>query len=148
MANKTFRLITINEGEEAIIKVNSNVPITLDFNGHVVTVWAGDGMIFQRLSTNEEVVGAVEKHVVEVDDDAQTEIDEYEETQTQLEDYEEAGYTQVEVYDETPSPSVINEPPELVRYRNPVSHLREFEELQQELFGCYWNCHSDDECKV
>lgn len=148
MANKTLRLITINEGEEAIIKVNSNVPITLDFNGHVMTVWGGDGMIFQRLSTNEEVVEAVEKHVIEVDDDAQTEIDEDEETQTQLEDYEEAGYTQVEVYDETPSPSVINEPPELVRYRNPASHLREFEDLQQELFGCYWNCHSDDECKV
>jgi cell fate (sporulation/competence/biofilm development) regulator YlbF (YheA/YmcA/DUF963 family) len=148
MANKTLRLITINEGEEAIIKVNSNVPITLDFNGHVMTVWAGDGMIFQRLSTNEEVVEAVEKHVIEVDDDAQTEIDEYEETQTQLEDYEEAGYTQVEVYDETPSPSVINEPPELVRSRNPVSHLREFEDLQQELFGCYWNCQCDDECKV
>ena len=122
-------------------------PITLDFNGHFMTAWAGNGMIFQRLSTNEEVVEAVEKHVIEVDDDAQTEIDEYEETQTQIEDDDEVGYTQVEVYDETPSPSVMNDPPELVRYRNPVSHIREYEDLQQELFGCYYCCQCDGECR-
>jgi hypothetical protein len=156
MAGKTLRLITINEGEEAIIKVNSAVPITLDFKGHVITAWAGNGMIFQRLSTSEEVVDTKEKRVVEVDDDAETIIDEEVCTEivrlldddacTEIEDYDEEGFTQLEEYDETPPPSVIDEPPEIVRYRNPISHNREYEDLQKDLFGCQWECVCDYPC--
>jgi hypothetical protein len=137
MAGKTLRLITINEGEEAMIRVNSSVPITLDFKGHVITAWAGNGMIFQRLSTSEEVVEEKEeKKVVEIDDDVNTEVG----------DYDEGGLTEIEDYDETPSPSVMGDPPEVMRYRNPISHNREFEDLQKDLFGCQWECVCDGSC--
>jgi hypothetical protein len=43
------RIITINSGEEAMIRVNSNKVITLEFPNHLVSVYEQDGLIFQRV---------------------------------------------------------------------------------------------------
>lgn len=47
--NHSLRLLTINENEEAIIKVNSSIPVTLDFNGMSITLYYRDGWVFQKV---------------------------------------------------------------------------------------------------
>lgn len=44
-----IRIITINSGEEALIRVNSNRVITLEFPNHLVSVYEEGGLIFQRV---------------------------------------------------------------------------------------------------
>jgi hypothetical protein len=119
MATKT-RIITINPGEEAIIRVNSDKHVTLEFNKSILTAFEEEGVIYTR---HEDQKFNSEDNEVEV------EVDANEETQ-----YME---TQIE---ETPTPP-------LVRYFagggfNSVNqkHLSRIEmedisELQMELFG-------------
>lgn len=67
----SLRIVTIKRGEQAVIKVNSEFPVTLEFDGHSITLWAKNGMVFQRLE-------AVETETqVEEEEDAEP----YEETQ-------------------------------------------------------------------
>lgn len=47
--NHSLRILTINENEEAIIKVNSSIPVTLDFNGMSITLYYRDGWVFQKV---------------------------------------------------------------------------------------------------
>lgn len=83
----SVRIITINEGEEALIRVNSGKTITLEFHGHLVTVYEMDGVIFQRVEKQWEGEGDVEVEKEGCSDDATevmdgegfTEIDEEEE---------------------------------------------------------------------
>ena len=67
----SLRIVTIAKGEQAIIKVNSAIPLTLEFEGHSITLWARSGMVFQRLETT-----AVETQVEE-----EIDAEPYEETQ-------------------------------------------------------------------
>jgi len=48
-----LRIITINSNEEAVIRVNSSLPITLDFNGMSITLSFKDGCISQKIEPNE-----------------------------------------------------------------------------------------------
>lgn len=93
----SVRIVTINQGEEAMIRVNSGKPITLEFPGHLVTVYEMDGVIFQRVEKQWEGEGeiAVEREalsddVTEIMDKEEgegfTEIDEEEETRTEIDE--------------------------------------------------------------
>jgi hypothetical protein len=101
MASKV-RIITINEGEECLIRVNSRLPVTLEFPGHLVSVYEHKGVIFQRVEKQGEGSQAQTQEVEEV------EADPYAETQNM--DY---GDTQIETQpNETP---LWETPPSLKR---------------------------------
>lgn len=88
------RILTINKGEEALVRVNSMKPITLEFPGHLVTVYEENGLIFQRVEKQSFVVETQEMDEEEAPDDN-------EETQymeTQIEDVDDSGETQLEDY--------------------------------------------------
>lgn len=133
--DKRLRLLTINQGEEAHIKVNSSIPITLDFNGHCITLWAVGDMVFQRTEKTE-----VDSEPVRIEPDDEGPMVE---TQPMFDDddmTDDGGETQIEEtqIQFTPSPPPFSSPvlPEHITLRkNPLSHLRELEDLQMELFG-------------
>lgn len=67
----SLRIITVKRGEQAIVKVNSDIPITLEFDGHSITLWARGGMVFQRMEVVEQ----------ETQVEEECDIEPYEETQ-------------------------------------------------------------------
>lgn len=87
------RIITINEGEEALIRVNSKNPITLEFPGCLVSVYEENGLIFQRVENQTMEVQTQEVEEMEEDGDAETQcMDNEIKTETQIEtevDYDE-----------------------------------------------------------
>lgn len=89
------RIFTINMGEEALVRVNSRKPITLEFPEHLVTIYEEDGLIFQRVERQYDIVQTQEMEEQEApSDDVETQcMDTDTQVETQLEDYEE---TQVE----------------------------------------------------
>jgi hypothetical protein len=116
MAGMSVRILTINEGEECLIRVNSRLPITLEFPTHLVSVYEQNGLIFQRVE--KQSVSDTQEDFAPPDDSMETqEIDlacyeELEETQdpgfvlidetqveTQLEEY---SQTQIDDFPETP----------------------------------------------
>lgn len=113
-----LRLITIAKGEQAIVKVNSDIPITIEFEGQAVTLWAMKGMIFQRIEHPGD-----DSTQVEVED-SEKDSEPYEETQLMF----------------TPSPkkrrnnSIV--PPEHITIRQSLSvdDRKILEELQADLF--------------
>lgn len=54
LADMSVRILTINMGEEALVRVNSQKPITLEFPGHLVTIYEENGLIFQRVEKQED----------------------------------------------------------------------------------------------
>lgn len=52
--SRAVRIITIHEQEEAMIRVESARPITLEFSNCLVTVYEMGGVIFQRVEPIEE----------------------------------------------------------------------------------------------
>ncbi len=112
----SIRILTINEGEECLIRVNSRLPITLEFPSHLVSVYEQNGLIFQRvekqdsdctqeafappddnaetqemdLTCYEELENAVEVGVVDIEEtQIETQIETHIETQieTQIDDF-------------------------------------------------------------
>lgn len=87
------RIFTINMGEEALVRVNSQKPITLEFPGHLVTVYEENGLIFQRVEKQSCQVETQEVDEEEAPDDnvetqlMETQIDDCDAGDTQLEDY-------------------------------------------------------------
>jgi len=115
-----LRLITVAKGEQAIVKVDSDIPITIEFKGQAITLWAMSNMIFQRIEHPDcGVEVEVEDSVTEIDSEY------YEETQLMF----------------TPSPqkkrrnsSIV--PPEHITIRKSLSvdDRKILDELQSELF--------------
>jgi hypothetical protein len=124
MATKT-RIITINEGEEAIIRVNSTKHVTLEFKAGILTAFVEKGVLYTRHEKQEDDSGSeTEDEDIEVDDNQETQYLETQiETQTQL-----------------------TTPPSVVRWAgghfDQVNEkhmsrmmMEDIEELQMELFG-------------
>lgn len=135
------RIITINEGDEALIRVNSRKPITLEFPGCLVSVYEDNGLIFQRVENQSMDTQTQEVEEMEEDGNAETqtmddEIQEIHEiqTETQLE-------TQLD-YEETQ----IGEPPLVLPaayvlfkagWHNVLTsqEMADIQELERDLFG-------------
>ena len=71
------------------MRVNSQKPITLEFPGHLVTIYEENGLIFQRVEKQSNAVETQEMD--ELEDPGDEEETQYMETQiqTQEDDYEE-----------------------------------------------------------
>lgn len=91
------RIFTINLGEEALVRVNSRKPITLEFPGHLVTIYEENGLIFQRVEKQfPEPQTQEDDEEKAPDDDSETQFmetqidDDYEPPveETQLENYD------------------------------------------------------------
>lgn len=113
----SLRLITVNKGEQAIIKVNSAIPITLEFDGHSMTIWARGGMVFQRMEVVEE----------ETQVEEELDIEPYEETQP--------------MFTSSPSPPKKKKSVDFVvpnditiRSRLTMKDRKDIQDLQSELF--------------
>lgn len=109
----SLRIITVKKGEQAVVKVNSDIPITLELDGHSITLWARGGMVFQRLETVEQET--------QVEEECDT--DPYEETQLMF----------------TPSPrktspDVVMPHHVTIRSRLTMTDKKDLQELQTELF--------------
>lgn len=133
MASKV-RIVTINRGEEAVVRVNSLLPITLEFPGWLVSVYERNGLVFQRM----ERQGVVDAEG-ETQEDDEIEADDMEETQRMDEEVieETQVFTQL---DETPPPSPAKvSPPILLRNLNlrsrRVSLYRDIHDLNKDLFN-------------
>jgi hypothetical protein len=90
MASKT-RIITINPGEEVIIRVNSTKHVTLEFSGSILTAFEEGGVLYTRhedQKSSDEIIC----NEVEAGGDEETQLME---TQTQLD------------YPETPTPPFV-----------------------------------------
>jgi len=86
MATKT-RIMTINEGEEVIIRVNSTKHITLEFPSGIVTVFEEKGVLYTRHQAQEggdrgsetcdeeEVDDLIETQFIETQVDTQTHLE-------------------------------------------------------------------------
>jgi hypothetical protein len=91
-----IRIITINDGEEAMIRVNSNRPITLEFPGNLVSVYEENGLVFQRIEKQDT---NTQEHYEPGGD---MEATQYLETQTQIEEYDEEVVNMLPVFDDFP----------------------------------------------
>ena len=82
------RIFTINMGEEALVRVNSHKPITLEFPGHLVTIYEENGLIFQRVEKQTDKLQTQEMEEKDApDDDMETQwMDTQVETQLEYED--------------------------------------------------------------
>jgi hypothetical protein len=105
----SVRILTINDGEEALIRVNSNRPITLEFYGHLVTVYEKDGLIFQRVEKQNEPMDMTQE-AYEPEAGSEEETQALDAGDTQLEEMDEVVYeeTQIERYD-SPLPTLTEE---------------------------------------
>lgn len=83
MASK-LRIITINEGEECLIRVNSRLPVTLELPGHLVSVYESKGVIFQRVEKQEGGSQTPTQEVEEVEADSQIETQNMDYGDTQI----------------------------------------------------------------
>jgi len=102
----SLRIVTIKKGEQAVIKVNSEFPVTLEFDGHSITLWAKGGMVFQRLE-------AVETETqIEQEEDAEP----YEETQLMF------------TPEKSPPPHVT------IRSRLTIENRKDIQDLQLNLY--------------
>jgi hypothetical protein len=131
MASKV-RIITVNRGEEAIIRVNSGLPITLEFPGHLVSVYEKRGLVFQRIEkTGDEETQTQDVDEIEAGPDEETQLMEDEETEVQT-----LVETQI---DDTPSPVKNVKTPIILRDLNMRSRRRslyqDIQDLQQDLFN-------------
>mgnify|MGYP006201286099 FL=1 len=100
MDAKRVVILTINQGEEAVIRVNTSRHVTLEFPNSVITLFEDGGVLYQRhevqsvdvdaiLAGDEEIVdGHAETQPVDLAGETQLDIDvEVEVEQTQLDDY-------------------------------------------------------------
>lgn len=123
------RIVTINKGEEAIIRVNSGLPITLEFPGHLVSCYEKNGLVFQRIEKQFREEQTQEDDEIEVDDNQETQIMDSGETQV---------FTQIE---ESPPPTKTapKTPPILLRNLNlrsrRISLYQDIQDLQSDLFN-------------
>lgn len=120
----TTRLFTLNQGEEAVIRVNTSFHITLEFSNCIMTVFQGpDGIIFSRMEYQ-----AREEEDVEEEEPFDELV---QETQLMMDEEEEV--------DEFPLAPAVNEDNITVRRpsHTPFSRteVEDLEELQMELFG-------------
>ena len=124
MATKT-RIITINPGEEVIIRVNSTKHITLEFPSGIMTAFEEKGVLYTR-------------HQAQEGDDSGSETCDEEE----VDDLVETQFLETQVDTQTQ----IETPPSVVRWagghfdqinEKHMSRLimEDIEELQMELFG-------------
>jgi hypothetical protein len=104
------RIITINHKEEALIRVNSNRPITLEFPGHLVSVYEQDGLIFQRVEKQDSTyTQELFEPAADMENTQKLDLACYEKIEeTQLED--DSGETQLE---DCGSPVVFNDFPDI-----------------------------------
>lgn len=125
------RIFTINMGEEALVRVNSGKPITLEFPGHLVTIYEENGLIFQRVEKQNDTVQTQEMVEPEApDDDMETQCMDTQ-VETQLEDY---GETQVDTQIE----DVFGIPEEyMVNYEESFTRTQKADiaETHRELYG-------------
>lgn len=137
------RIITINDGDEALIRVNSRKPITLEFPGCLVSVYEDNGLIFQRVENQSMHTQTQEVEEMEEDGDAETQkMDDEIQTETQVEIQTE---TQLETqldFEETQ----IGDPPLVLPatyvlfkagWHNVLSsqEMADIQELERDLFG-------------
>ena len=129
MASKV-RIVTINKGEEAIIRVNSGLPITLEFPGQLVSLYYNNGLVFQRIekTSGDDETQEIDEMEAGSDEETQqmeTQLQTMVETQTQIED--------------TPPPISIKSPPIVLRNLNLRSRRKslyqDIQDLQQDLFN-------------
>jgi hypothetical protein len=153
--NTKVRIITVNEGEEPLIRVNSRLPITLEFPSHLVTAYESNGLIFQRVEKQQQEAEVMTQEVEEVEagsDDETQDMDLYAETQIELYEEEPEVYeeTQIELYEEeekeqmqtqidcTPPWSAPESPyyaiMDVVKYLSRME-MDDISELQMDLFG-------------
>lgn len=68
-----IRILTINKGEEVIIRVNSDKHVTLEFPCGILTVIEQHGALYTRMSVQPALVDESDAETeVEVDDDVET----------------------------------------------------------------------------
>lgn len=130
MAQST-RIFTINQGEEAIIRVNSNKHVTLEFSKSIVTLVEEHGVVYMRQEFQEGDIG---EPVMEVD---------VEQEETQIMETQIETQTQIEF---TPPPpvkraSICLDSNVNITFRKPFTRAQrmEIEGLQQDLFGYDFN---------
>lgn len=119
-------MFTLNQGDEAIIRVNTNHHITLEFPNCIMTLFQGvDGIIFTRM----EYQPRGDDDDTEDDDEPYDEL--MQETQALMDEEEEV--------DEFPIGTVVNEDNVTIRRPSHTPFSRtdaeDLEELQMELFG-------------
>jgi hypothetical protein len=132
MATKT-RIITINEGEEAIIRVNSTKHVTLEFKAGILTAFVEKGVLYTRHEKQDDDSGCETE-----DEDQDIEVDDNQETQ----------YLETQIDEDTfvETQPVLETPPSVVRWAgghfDEVNEkhmsrmiMKDIEELQIELFG-------------
>lgn len=125
------RIFTINMGEEALVRVNSGKPITLEFPGHLVTIYEENGLIFQRVEKQNDTVQTQEMVEPEApDDDMETQCMDTQ-VETQLEDYEETQVdTQIEDVFGIPEEYMVDYEESLTR-----TQKADIAETHRELYG-------------
>lgn len=137
-----IRIITINQDEEAVIRINSNRPVTLEFPNHLVSVYEQEGHMFYRVE-KEEVDTQTQEHYEPIGDMEDTQsVDDMEDSQdfddmieTQIEDYGEEGFTQVEPLEfHSPTPSPFRCDRRVSRYLSRLD-MEDIQALQKDLFG-------------
>jgi hypothetical protein len=112
--------------------VNSGLPITLEFPGHLVSVYEKRGLVFQRIEkTGDEETQTQDVDEIEAGPDEETQLMEDEETEVQT-----LVETQI---DDTPSPVKNVKTPIILRDLNMRSRRRslyqDIQDLQQDLFN-------------
>lgn len=127
MATKT-RIITIQEGEEAIIRVKSTKHVTLEFPSGILTAFEENGVLFTR-------------HQAQEGDDSGSETCDEDE----VDDLTETQYLETQLL-EVETQTQLMTPPSIVRWAgghfDDVNEkhmsrmmMEDIEELQMELFG-------------
>lgn len=126
LAGMSVRILSIKEGEEAIIRVNSRNPIMLEFPGHLVTVYEDGGKIFHKVEKQSETMEETQEMDEEgADSDGETQCMETQ-VQTQMESDWELDGIPVE-YD------VLNKGIAEPLFR--ASELQDIQDTEIELFG-------------
>ena len=137
MATRT-RILTINDGEEAIIRMNTTKHVTLEFSRSIVTLFEEGGVVYMRQQF-QEGNGDVEEEEEEVEAGSdeptqfmETQIEFEDETQTQT-------FTQMEFTPEAKiNPEIICINSDVnITFRKPLtrSQCEDIESLQRDLFG-------------
>lgn len=131
------RILTVNRGEEVLIRVNSHLPITLEFPANLVTVYEQNGLVFQRIESQDSGSETHEQREEEAgsDDETQyleTQIEDYEDEETQVETQTQIEFTPESVY-APDTPPILLRDTELYPRRS--SLIDDIEMLQCDLFG-------------
>ena len=133
----SVRIFTVNQGDEALIRVNSGKPITLEFPGHLVTVYEDKGVIFQRIEKQqdpEEQTQELEEEEADPYDETQELLDGYASDRTELDDNT-ADETQIEVTPPWSTPQIVKDALEKATKYMKWAEGNELCNIRRNLFG-------------